>query len=491
MSTIQNNRTVQSFWLALGGFCSFAFGIISSMILSRYFDKSDYGTYKQVLYVYNTLLTVFTLGLPSSFAYFLPRVPQNEARDLIKKITGLFFLLGAFFSVLLFVFAGPISVILKNPELEFAIRLFSIVPFLMMPTMGLEGILATFNKTKFMAAYNVVTRIIMLCCVALPVLIFGVGYRGAIIGFVVGSVLSFIIALGLKYYPVRDFGTERCKVSFKDIFKFSIPLLVASLWGIIISSADQFFISRYYGEEVFAEFSNGALELPFIVMVSSACATVLAPVFSRMSHEKVDLKNEMLPLWMNVFKKTIKLLYPIVIFCIVFADAIMVVLYGKEYEVSGTYFRIKLLTNFFTLIAFAPLIINTGNVKFYSNVHMIAAIALVIVEYLSVLIINNPIAISWVSAICKIGTVFVLLSFIARMFSVKLHQLFPLDLLAKIIIPSVIVLIIERYVLIDILHISYLLSLIIGLMVYAILLYAYSIPMKFDYIGIIRPLLKK
>ena len=62
MSNTSNSR--QAMWVAVGQFSAFAIGIISPMILSRYFSKGDYGTYKQVMYVYNTLLIVFTLGLP-------------------------------------------------------------------------------------------------------------------------------------------------------------------------------------------------------------------------------------------------------------------------------------------------------------------------------------------------------------------------------------------------------------------------------------------
>ena len=99
------SNTQQAFWVGIGSLFSFGFTIVSSMILSRYFDKGDYGTYKQVLYVYGTLLTVFTLGLPKAFSFYLPRVPLNQAKNLISKITSLFYWLGGFFSVLLFVFS--------------------------------------------------------------------------------------------------------------------------------------------------------------------------------------------------------------------------------------------------------------------------------------------------------------------------------------------------------------------------------------------------
>ena len=101
---METNNSRQAAWVAMGSLFSFGFSIVSSMILSRYFDKADYGTYKQVMYVYNTLLTVFTLGLPKAYSYFLPRVNPQEAKDLINKITRLFFLLGGVFSILLFLF---------------------------------------------------------------------------------------------------------------------------------------------------------------------------------------------------------------------------------------------------------------------------------------------------------------------------------------------------------------------------------------------------
>ena len=61
-------------WVAVGQFSAFAIGIISPMILSRYFSKGDYGTYKQVMYVYNTLL----LSLIHIYAAALKQVPSCE-----------------------------------------------------------------------------------------------------------------------------------------------------------------------------------------------------------------------------------------------------------------------------------------------------------------------------------------------------------------------------------------------------------------------------
>lgn len=483
------NNTKQAAWIAIGSLFSFGFGFVSSMILSRYFDKGDYGTYKQVMYVYNTLLSVFTLGLPKAFSFFLPRVEISQAKSLIKKITNLFFILGGIFSLLLFIGSPIIASILKNPDLNLAMRIFAVVPFLMLPTMGLEGVLATYKRTMFMAIYTIVTRTIMLLCVALPVMIFNAGYQEALIGFVIASLFSFILALYLKYYPIRHEANDKCIVRYSEIFKFSLPLLYASLWGTIIASSDQFFISRYFGNEVFAEFSNGFMELPFVGMIIGACSTVLSPIFSKLSNETINHQKDIYPIWINVFKKTAMLIYPLVVYCWIFADVVMVVLYGSKYEDSDIYFRIKLISNLFTLIAYGPLIINIGKVKYYANVHMYGAIALVIFEFLSIKLFNDPYLISAISVICQIGRIFFMLALIANFFEVKILQLFPLKLIFKIIVPSIIILLVERFVLIDFCKIDSLAILLISLPLYAIIYFIWTIYSKLDYISIIKPLI--
>lgn len=69
----QVNYTKQAYWVALGSLFAFGFTMVSSMVLGRYFNKSDYGTYKQVLYVYSTFCYWYLhLAILKHYAYFLP-----------------------------------------------------------------------------------------------------------------------------------------------------------------------------------------------------------------------------------------------------------------------------------------------------------------------------------------------------------------------------------------------------------------------------------
>lgn len=433
-----SNNTIQAVWIALGSLFSVGFSIVSAMILSRYFSVAEYGLYKQVIYVYTTLNGFFMLGLPKAFSYFLPKTPLNQAQSLINKINNLFYLLGGVFTALLFFGAPLIEDFMNAPGLAKLLKIFSPVPFFMMPTMGLEGILATYRKTKLISAYIVSTRMAMLLCICLPVVVYDASCEIAIWGFVLSSFISFIISIRLRNNPVKDAGYEKTTESYKSIFAFCFPLFVASIWGILINSTDQFFISRYFGNEVFAIFSNGSMELPFVGMIIGATSTVLTPLFTKHLHEHANLVETVLPMWKNAFAKSAMIIYPLTIFCMFDAISIMTIMYGEAYVESAPFFQIKLLTYFFKVIVFYSLIVALGAVKFYQKLFMTLFFILVVFEYLCVKLFANPLLITAIHVTISIASCIVMMIFIARKLNVKVMTLVPMRQLAKVLIASII-----------------------------------------------------
>lgn len=431
------NNTQQVAWIAIGSFFSFVVGIVSPMILSRYFDKGDYGTYKQVMFVYNTLLGVFTLGLPKAYSYFLPKSPESQAKDIISKITRLFFMLGAVFSLLLFAGSSLFARLLNNPDLSLALKLFSTVPIMLLPTLGIEGIYATYRKTQYIAVYMVVTRVLIIACIVAPVIFFHGSYISAIIGFDIASIVTCIIALYMQYRPVRNYAHEKTTVTYRQIFAFAIPLLYATIWGTIISSANQFFISRYFGNEVFADFSNGFMEIPFVGMIFGGVAAVLLPAFSRMDHGE-EMSEEVRLLWLSSLEKSAKIIFPMLIYGVFFSRILMTCMYGDLYSSSSIYFQIKNISGLFYIIPFAPILLSVGKTKEYANVHLIIAFCVVILEYLAVVIFNSSIAIAIVSELCQLLKIYLLMKVISQYACCKIIELIPTSCIVKLVIASVV-----------------------------------------------------
>ena len=445
MSNTSNSR--QAMWVAVGQFSAFAIGIISPMILSRYFSKGDYGTYKQVMYVYNTLLIVFTLGLPKAYSYFIPRVSLPESKDVIRKISRLFAILGLFLSLLLFCGASAIADLLHNPDLELAIKWFSPTPLLLLPVMGIEGILASYKKAKHIALFTLCMRVFTLLFTILPVITFNGTYIHSIIGFDIASLLTCIFSYYLKYLPTRGIELQRATVSYKEIFAFSLPLLSASLWIMLFQSTNQFFISRYYGNEVFAEFSNGFMEFPIIPMVVNSVATILAPLFAGMA-----VKNKMSigDIWNSALNKTIKIIYPVTIYCILFSNIVMTCFYGKMYSTSGIFFSIKNIEGFFSVIPFYPILMALGKTKEYSRVHMVIAFLLLPLEFFIVKLDLPVYTIGLAYVLCSLGKVILQFAVVGRSVEMPASVLIPYKAMIKValvsVFASIIPLVLSRYI---------------------------------------------
>lgn len=485
-----SNITIQAFWVGLGSLSSFALALLSAAILSRYFNKADYGTYRQILYVYNTLLIIFSAGLPRVFNYYLPRYNLSQGKDIVLKITRVLFFCGIAFSVFLFSFSGLIAGILKNPELSIGLKYFSPIPMLLLPTLGIEGIFSSYKKTIFIAIYNTVSRILMLLFIVLPVILFNGTYLYAIYGWIAVSIITLMIACYFRI-PFKGVTIEKSQLHFREILKYSMPLVSASMAGIAFRSANQFFISRYFGPEVFAGFSNGFIEIPMVRMITGATSTVLMPVFSKIIHDKSDM-TQLTNLWKNALQKSAVLIYPMVIFFLFYSREVVTVVYSEAYADSAKYFSTAMILNFFNIIIFAPLLLAIGETRFYARLHYGLAVATWVIEYIAILIFNTPMSVAVSFVVISILGIFIALIFSSRKIGVPFLILFPVGQFLKITVHSLASLL-PVYLLVKLFlpHSSDLLCLASGAAGYLILLLGTARLVKINYLQLLIPLFKR
>lgn len=487
----RQSNTFQAMWVAIGSLSSFALSIVSAAILSRYFDKAEYGTYRQILYVYNTLLVIFSAGLPRVFAYFLPRYPLEQGKDIVLKISKILFLFGILFSVVLFSFSSLIANILNNPELATGLKYFSPVPMLLLPTLGIEGIFSTYKKTIYIAFYNTLSRLLMLAFIVLPVVLFNGTYLSAIQGWIVVSIITLFIAYYFKGIPFKKVEKEKTMLHLKEVFSYSIPLVGASLAGIVIRSADQFYISRYFGAEVFAEYANGFIQIPFIGMVTGATSMVLMPQFSKMVHDKTEI-NKIATLWKNALTKSAIIIYPTVIFFIFHARPVVIILYSEKYINSSIFFQIAMVVNFFNIIVFAPLLFSLGETKYYSRIQIIGATVAWVGGFIIIQLIPEPEFIAILSVTVTIFLVFINMRKISKLLRLSLLNLIPLRSFLKILFQSILVaslLLVGKLCFWN--SLSEISILFIDFVGFTALLLLTSKFFKLDYLSIIKPLIKK
>ena len=425
-----NNKsnTVQALWVGLGYLGTFLVALGSAMVLSRYLSKDEYGTYRQIIYIYTLLQGVFAAGLPSAYSYFLPKLDLSQGKQLSRLLLFFFVILGALLSIVFYWGAPLLSSALDNPTLTDKLRLFSPIPFFL----------------KQLLVYNITTKFFMFFCLISPVLFWEPSIDKIIYGWIVSAVFSFVIALVFKNKPFKAVKSSRLPFKISAIFKYTIPIMLTSYITVLQKSADQFFISRYYGESAFAEYSNGFFEIPFVGMIVGAVSAVMIPIFSGAGNDPIKLQNAVTS-WRNALDKCIYLIYPLLCVCFVFAAEVIVLIYGEKYESSVSYFKLALFLNFFNIVLINPIIIALGKTKFYLSYNIVCAVLIWLTKYLTVLLIDSPHAVAVVSVANSILLIAIPYVYMNKLLSIRLISKSQVINIIKIIIAAIFCAVISKY----------------------------------------------
>lgn len=481
----------QAIWLGIGQLGTFAITFLSAAILSRYLLKEDYGTYRQILYVYATMMSIFTVGLPSVFSYFIPRLNTNQQKTLIGSMNRIFLILGLLFSLALYLLSTPLAELLKNPELAIGLKIFSPFPLFTLPALGIEGIYTALRKTKVVAFYQVFSRSLMLLFIVLPIILYKADYKLAIIGWGIASFLSFIVAMYMKNRPYVKIEKEYIPNMYKSIFDYSMPLMGAFIAGFFISSADQFFISRYYGTEAFADYSNGSLSIPIVAVIAVSIKRVLIPLFSK---AEVDGKiNEAVQTYINAVTKSINLVFPLIVYAIFFSKIIVVIIYGSNYISSASYLRYYIIRDFLEILPYFSVFLALGMSRIYMYVHIVGAIYVWLFGFIVVKSGFDP------SMIVMVRTMFYV--FCAIFSTIYLYRKKKINLLPKKVIRQILIVLIHSFIcayLIFVLsnlsglnNLEPILTLTFTLLIYYIIVVATGYFIKINYLESIRILLNR
>ena len=430
-------RTARAFWLALANFVSFSATLVIASCLSRLLSPADYGTYRQVILVYYTFLMVFSMGLPKAYSYFLAKAPVEEGRSIVLKFGRILLALALFFSIALWCGADVMAWLLGNDMLAPHLRCFALTPLFLMPVLGVEGILTAYGMTNLVAAYVFAGRVLLIAGAVIPVAWFGAGVTGAVNGFVIASFASCVFGVWLSFRPFKGIGSCKTEIKIKDVFKFVWPIFTSGIYGFVIMSSSQFFVSHFFGVKEFAFFANGYHELPFAGMVFGATAGVLLPEYSKMVSES-DSSARMRALWKSVVIKTCLLIYPMSVYCCFFAPEIMAFLYGADYRLAAVLFIIATVVCLLRVVPFNPVMLATGNAKRFSDLHLATALMIIVLDVLCVNYFPSLFAIAVIGSGCIMYCQLMLMCSVARTFGITLRRLMPWRFMLKILVLSII-----------------------------------------------------
>lgn len=433
MGALRGGRAADAARVGVSRGVSMCLSLFIAMALSRLMAPTAYGTYLQILYVYNTLLVLFSLGLPSCYSYFLARVGREEGRSVVTKLTVMCAVMGCVFSLALYLSADHIALLLGNEKLGRGLRLFSVVPLAMMPVAGVEGVLIACKRAGWLAVYVCLSRLVTLMCVVGAAWVCDGDPMAVTVAFSAASVASAAVGLWLSYRPFRGVEPVRSRLTYGDFLRFALPVFYAGIYGFVISSSSQFFVSRYFGAGDFAVFSNGFREMPLAVIVTSAVGSVLLPELSRLA---LTDRDECIGVWCRSVYKSASVVWPVAVFCIVYAPEIMATLFGEGYRCGSVLFHLASLICLVWIVPFFPLMTALGLSRNFAKVHLMTAILLVALDCLAVSFFPSLTMIAAIAVTTRLGGILLLFRSVSRHTEAALWRRLPLRDLARLLVAS-------------------------------------------------------
>ena len=353
--------------------------MISAMLLSRFRTLTEYGTYSQLLLVINLATAFFTLGLPNSTNYFLARAESSEERRQFLSVyytisTILCFVMGAVLTVLV-----PLLIAyFENPLIKTFTYFLFFYPWAYVTIGSISNILVVYGKTIKLLFFNLISA-----AVSLAAVVFVQVFHGTFnIYMVVFLVSNIILSLSVYFivwkleHPIK-FSINKSLVI--KIFKYSIPIGLASLVGTISIEIDKLMIGRFFETEQLAIYTNAAKELPLTIVATSLTA-VLLPQLARML-KKNDSEGAI-----RIWGISIRLSYLLICFfamiLIVFAPQIMTILYSEKYLPGVAVFRVYSLVLLLRCTYFGIILNSLGKTKMILYSSILSLVLNIILNYL-------------------------------------------------------------------------------------------------------------
>jgi O-antigen/teichoic acid export membrane protein len=127
----------------------------------------------------------------------------------------------------------------------------------------------------------------------------------------------------------------------KNMVAYSIPLVLSTALGTIALQLDKIIVSAMCGPEEFAVYSNGAIEIPLIGIMTGSIAAVIQPDLRRMV--AAGDTPAALALFRLAAEKSAFVLIPVMMFLLLSAEPFILTLFSAKYVGSVLPFRLYLL----------------------------------------------------------------------------------------------------------------------------------------------------
>ena len=290
-------------------------GLILVPILTRTFSPSDYGVIELVLLIISVLVSFLILGFDSAIAFYFYKIEDEIER---KKIisTGFYFLLIISLVIIigLIFFVDSVSlVIFKETKYSPVLFIAFLVAFFTLLNSFFGKLMRIYLKPYNYSYLIISTSFLSFLFILFFVLKTNLGIIGIFYGYLIANTLSLFLGFGLTF---SSYTLSFSRSILKSLLTFGLPLALVSVFGLILTLADRFFLANIMTLREVGIYSVGVKISHILLLVVGGFQLAWGPfAFSIYKKEKAN----------QTFAKTLK--YFTIITC---GLALIITIFSRE-----------------------------------------------------------------------------------------------------------------------------------------------------------------
>ncbi|MBD3275316.1 MAG: oligosaccharide flippase family protein [Candidatus Marinimicrobia bacterium] len=337
----------------IGTFVGRLLGYLIRVFLARYYGQEVYGFVSTSIAIFSTVTTIGLLGIPNSLARQISSYRIEEKWKKISASVGVaYFVTGAigiFFAIIIFIFSDSLAIqFFQDPQLTNYLLYFGIgIPFYLLLRISCNVFQGFQQMTAFITFRDVIRQLFILAGLIVMYFInFPVSHLGSayFISFLLSSVLVFVTIWNIS--PIRNHGIHLDLSVAKELFKFSWPLMFASVLMRLMNQTDTIMTGYFLDQAMVGIYNAGVPIGELLGVIYNSFTPALIPI---MTDYYVSGQREKLQNSFNLSTKWIFLfVFPGFLLLLIIPEFFIQVLFGTEYLAATNVLRLIALGVFFS-----------------------------------------------------------------------------------------------------------------------------------------------
>ena len=339
----------RAFLLGSANALDYAIQFLLPVVLVRSLSAESFGQYRLIWLVVMTVMAVVPMAMPHSLYYFLPRSDALAKRLYIHQ------------TLLYMIFVGLLGGVLISPwnplqpdSLQWFAEYGALLPCLMLfwAAASLLDLLPTIDERVVWQA-KITISLSLLRAITLGAAAYLSGDLRVLVWVMVGfALIKFLILLGYVALTQGFSGPWARRSSFTEQLRYAVPFGISSTLYGLRGQADQWVAAALFSLQSFAAFSIAGVLGPLVNLFRVSVNHVFLPSMSRLQAAN-DVQG-MLDLNSRANIMVAALVYPMLAFAFVYAEALLTLVYTATYVEAAAVMRVY-------IISLAVLVVELGS----------------------------------------------------------------------------------------------------------------------------------